>query len=155
MPSDEMESRSAARAEAVRRSLIAAFPSRPPRGGRGISWVVGKEMDELPGLLADDETIEIASVGSLEGRGVLIVATDRRLVVFDRGWGRRTFYEYAYADVEKVEWRKGLRSGEIVVVPRSGLGLRVKNVAGNHVKPLGQWLVRRLKDSGVDNPKQD
>jgi hypothetical protein len=112
---------------------------------------VGKEMDELHSLLADDETIEIASVGTLEGRGVLIVATDRRLVVFDRGWARRTFYDYAYDDVDNVEWRKGLRSGEIVVVPRSGLGLRVKNVAGNHVKPFGQWLVRRVKDARADS----
>ncbi|MDP9281812.1 MAG: PH domain-containing protein [Chloroflexota bacterium] len=108
-------------------------------------------MDELPSLLADDETIEKASVGTLEGRGVLIVATDRRLVVFDRGWTRRTFYDYAYGDVDKVEWRKGVRSGQIVVLPRSGLGLRVKNVAGNHVEPLGQWLVRRVEDARANN----
>jgi hypothetical protein len=97
-------------------------------------------------LLAEDERIEMASVGTIEGRGVLIIATDRRLVVFDHGNTRRTFYDYAYADVERVEWRKGLRTGEIAVVPRSGIGVRVKNVMGKHVKPLGQWLTRRVAD---------
>ena len=133
----------------VQRELLAAFPSRPPRGGRGISWVVRKEIEELPSLLAEDEKIEMASVGKIESRGVLILATDRRLVVFDRGYARRTFYEYAYADVDRVEWRKGLRTGEITIVPRSGMGVRVKNVIGNHVKPLGQWLARRVQDAAA------
>jgi PH (Pleckstrin Homology) domain-containing protein len=146
MPSEEGTSRDVARAEEVRLELLAAFPS-PLRVDR--HWggtAVESEIDELHHLLADDERIEMASVGTIEGRGVLIVATDRRLVVFDGGYGRRTFYEYAYADVERVEWRSGLRTGEIVVVPRSGVGVRVKEVMGKHVKPVGMWLTRRVAD---------
>jgi len=114
---------------------------------------VDDEVHELHRLLAEDERIEIASVGTIEGRGVLIVATDRRLVVFDHGYLRRTFYDYAYADVERVEWRKGLRTGEIAVVPRSGIGVRVKDVMGKHVKPLGLWLMRRVAAARAADPR--
>jgi hypothetical protein len=108
------------------------------------STPVEQEIHELHRLLTEDERIEIASVGTIEGRGVLIAGTDRRLLVFDYGNARQTFYEYSYADVDRIEWRKELRTGEIVVVPRSGISVRVKNVMGKHVKPLGQWLTRKV-----------
>ena len=146
MPSDERASRCVDRPEAVRRELLAAFPSPLREDRHWGSTAVSDEIHDLHRLLADDETIEMASVGTIEERGVLIVATNRRLLVSDHGYGRRTFYEYAYADVERVEWRSGLRTAEIVVVPRSGVGVRVKDVMGKHVKPVGMWLTRRVAD---------
>ena len=147
MSSEEGASRSVARAEAVRRELLGAFPSPLRQDRHWVSTAVDKEIHELHRLLAEDERIEMASVGTIEGRGVLIVATDRRLIVFDHGYARRTFYDYAYPDVDRVEWRKGFRTGEIAVMPRSGIGVRVKGVMGKHVRPLGHWLTRRVADA--------
>ena len=149
MRSDEGASRTASRAEAVRGELLAAFPSQPRQRGYWTNGALDRALRDVPGVLANEERIEMASAGTIDGRGVLIVGTDRRLVIFDHGYARRTFYDYAYADVDRVEWRKGLRTGEVAVVPRSGIGVRVKNVVGGHVKPLGQWLTRRVADANA------
>lgn len=137
----------------MRQEFHAALPSRPRQRGFWAGAAVQKGIDELHGVLEEGERVEMASVGTIDSRGVLIVGSDRRLIVFDRGYGRRAFYDYAYVDVDRVEWRKGLHTGEIAVVPRSGIGVRIKNVPGGHVKPLGQWLTRRSADAHAADPR--
>lgn len=136
------------RAAAISAALQQAMP--PKYDARVI---VGREMDELPQLLHDDEIPLKATSGtsaSAGGHSVLAVATNERLLVFDRGKRRATMLEFAYADLRAVTYRTGwLAHGEVTVIPKTGPAVQLKNVPKHWVREFGDWLTSRIRSAAA------
>ncbi|MGN7311437.1 PH domain-containing protein [Alkalicoccobacillus gibsonii] len=73
-----------------------------------------KEIKELPNILADDEIINYATSGFLEGNTWLLVTTNKRVIFLDKGmlFGMKQ-KEIALNKINSISQKRGLMMGEI------------------------------------------
>lgn len=102
-----------------------------------------KEMKELPKLLDEDEIIEFANSGIVDGNTVLMVCTQKRILLIDKGmiFGIKTT-EIPLENVIQVSYKKGLMFGEVHIDVSSGKRTSLKQSP----KDLVEQMVKVIKE---------
>ena len=89
----------------------------------------GREISELAKILKDDEKIKAVASGMVEGATWLLVCTDRRIILMDKGWVYRlNLIEIPLDKVNGVSCGKGLILASISITD-SARTLTIKNVS--------------------------
>ena len=73
------------------------------------------EVKQLPNLLWEEEKIESAAQGWYQGGIVLLVATNRRLLLVDHKWLDTKVDDYPYARISSIEQDSNMWIGKIVI----------------------------------------
>ena len=109
-----------------------------------------KEIKSLPEILYDDEVIQYATSGLVNGNTVLAVLTQKRLLFIDKGffYGVRTT-EIPLDMVNGVSYSKGLLLGEISVM-NGTTSVKVGNVA----KQTTDIMANAIKENAEKYKKQ-
>lgn len=95
-----------------------------------------KEVKELPHILRENEHIENAATGILESSYCLLVVTDQRIILVDKGifYGLKV-HEIGYDKLSSIEYKTGLVFGELLFTT-SGSVMVIKNIAKQYITPI-------------------
>jgi hypothetical protein len=124
----------ARRNEAIARALLEALPD----GHRGSATrlFVGREINDLPALLARDELPVRAATGRRSGGSVLVIATDRRVLIIDRERDRSEVIVIEFTTIEAVVRARGA----FTIGTRDGRSFAVQSVPREMVSHFADWL---------------
>ena len=80
------------------------------------TWGTRKEINELPSILGDDESIKAMTSGFTDGNTWLMVCTNKRVLLLDKGmiYGIKTI-DIALDKINSVSHTKGLLMGKIAI----------------------------------------
>ena len=95
-----------------------------------------KEVKELPHILRENEQIKNAATGMLESSYCLLVVTDQRVILVDKGliYGLKV-HEIGYDKLSSIEYETGLVFGELLFTT-SGSAMVVKKMVKQYITPL-------------------
>lgn len=96
-------------------------------------WGTKKEIDELPSILAKDENIKAITSGLVDGNTWLVVCTNRRVLMLDKGliYGLKLI-DIPLDRINSVSHSKGLILGKIAITDGSTTRT-IENVPNNSV----------------------
>ncbi|ASA89463.1 TPA: PH domain-containing protein [Streptococcus agalactiae] len=106
------------------------------------TWGTKKEVKALPEILSDDEIIQYATSGFVNGNTVLVVLTQKRILFIDKGmlYGIRST-EIPLDMVNSVSYSKGLILGTIAVM-NGATKIEISNIT----KDTCPVLTEKIKD---------
>jgi len=103
-----------------------------------------KEINELPHILWEDETVEKIVSGYYNGGTGILVASNKRLIFIDKGllYGLRV-EDFPYDRVTSIQYKTGLALGDITIFA-SGNNAVIQNVPKGDVKPFSEYVRARI-----------
>ncbi|MET9252470.1 PH domain-containing protein [Streptomyces sp. NPDC003717] len=111
------------------------------------SFGAKREIESLPEVLAEGETVELLAAG-LYGKGNgLLVMTDRRLVFYFRGRFGQKVEDFPYGRISSVQWTAGMLMGTLTVFT-SGNRAEIRQVPKDQGKALADQLRQRVARTG-------
>lgn len=130
---------SAERNIAIARALLEALPE----GHRGSATrvFVGREINELPTILEDGELPVRAATGRRGGSSVLVIATNRRLIVIDRERNRSLLITMEYTLIHEVR----RRNTGFTITTHDGRDVAIDDVPKAMCEHFAGWLHLNLK----------
>ncbi|MFD1430583.1 PH domain-containing protein [Lacticaseibacillus mingshuiensis] len=115
-------------------------------------WGTKKEVQALPDIIRDNETIKYATSGVADGNTVLMVSTDQRVLFIDKGllYGIKST-EIPLNMVNAISYSKGLMLGSITITNGATV-TRIENVN----KKTALLMVQSINDAreGASHPRQ-
>lgn len=95
-----------------------------------------KEVKELPHILRENEQIKNAATGLIESSYCLLVVTDQRVILVDKGilYGLKV-HEIGYDKLSSLEYETGLVFGELRFTT-SGSVMVVKKIVKQYITPI-------------------
>ena len=112
------------------------------------------EIKHLPSILWEDEVPLQIIGGWYNGGNSLLVATDRRVILIDKGVITLKVEDFHYANITSVESRKGFGLGEIIIYV-AGNREEITQVPNNRVLVVADFIrnkVHELKTPGPPAP---
>lgn len=105
-----------------------------------------KEVECLPEILLDDERILYLTSGLMDGTTWLIVCTNERVILLDKGllFGLK-HVDFPLDKINSVSYRTGLIFGEILIW-HGGAQMKIENCMKETVKPFTDTLNQAMKD---------
>ncbi len=94
-------------------------------------WAAKPEVDELPKVLWDDESIRGALQGSYGGGSGLLVATDRRLVFVNKKFIGVKVEDFAYDKVTSIQYELNILSADVKIFA-SGNAAEIESALPKH-----------------------
>ncbi len=103
--------------------------------------MVRKEIGHLREVLEEEETVEGAVVGVMDGNTWLVVCTDRRVIFLDKGliYGLRQ-NEIPLDAISQVSHKTGMLLGSVEVVGAGLSGMLIKNIDKHEVVGFARSL---------------
>jgi len=80
-----------------------------------IRMLIRRELNRLPSVLEEDETIQQIAQGRYQGKQGLVAATDRRVLFMEDGMMRSNLEDFHYERISSVQTSKGLAFGKLTV----------------------------------------
>jgi len=105
--------------------------------------LVRGEMKQIPRLLWDAEEIECAAQGWYKGGIVLLVATNRRLLLIDRKWLDTKVDDYPYGRISSIEHNSGIWTGKIVI-SMPGFEMVVNRINSDNLREFCQVVMSHI-----------
>lgn len=115
--------------------------------------LVRGEIRQLPSLLWDEENIESAAQGWYQSGLVLLVATNRRLLLVDRKWLDTKVDDFPYGRISSVEHDANIWMGKITVSTPGGQ-LVVNRINSNNLKHFCRVLVDHITADQTNHTAQ-
>ena len=117
------------------------------KGIDGINKFLGKkEIKELPTILWEDELPEAIATGQYNLKHGIVVATDKRAIVIDKGVMSLTVEDFTYDRISSIEYHTGVMMGNITIYT-SGNKAEIKSMPKNQVRPFAEFLRARISRS--------
>lgn len=106
--------------------------------GFDIKMLPSAEMKGLPEILRESEKIKGIARGLYKSRTGILVATNERVIFFDKGliWGSRV-EEFRYEKITSVEYATGLIGGDITIYA-AGNATKIDMVPILYCKPFAE-----------------
>lgn len=104
-----------------------------------------KEVEELPAILSNQESILAIVRGNYEKSSGILVATENRLIFIDKGviYGLKT-EDFAYDKITSIQFETEILSGKLIIMA-SGNKAQIESVFNNKVKPFADFVRERIK----------
>jgi hypothetical protein len=99
-----------------------------------------REIEQLPSVLLDGETVDMLASGNYGGGVGLLALTNLRLIFFKHGLMSQKLEDFPLGNISSVQWSAGMLMGTLTVFT-SGNKADIKQVA----KPNGEALSSRLR----------
>lgn len=99
-----------------------------------------REIEQLPSVLWEDETVDMLATGLYGGGNGLVALTDRRLIFFKHGLMSQKLEDFPLSNISSVQWSAGLLMGTLSVFS-SGNRADIKSVPKTH----GEAVCSRLR----------
>src|SRR5690606_4329640 len=116
----------------------------------GVSQVelafVGMELKHLPSILQDGELPEKIVPGRFRNAQGILVATDRRLIFFDKGLLGSTVAEYPYRSITSIEHGTGLVAGEIRITVAGNMD-KIDQIFKEHVQGFVAFVRAKMEQA--------
>ena len=108
------------------------------------SFLVKKEVSELPNILNDDEIIEKAVMGLYDKGNGIIIATNKRCFFLNKGmmWGSK-MEDFPYDKISSIQYETGLIFGTIKIFT-SGNQAVIEQVDKNCTKDFCEYVRNRI-----------
>ncbi|MFE0651352.1 PH domain-containing protein [Streptomyces sp. NPDC059534] len=110
-----------------------------------------REIEHLPSVLWEGETVDMLATGLYGGGNGLVVLTDRRLIFFKHGMMSQKLEDFPFSRISSVEWSGGMLMGTLTVYA-SGNRADIKSVAKAQGAALSGQLRMRLSAPSTPAP---
>lgn len=107
---------------------------------------VGMELKHLPSILRDGELPERIVAGRFRNAQGILVATDRRLIFFDKGLLGSTVAEYPYRSITSIEHGAGLMMGEIRITVAGNVD-KIDQIFKEHVQGFVELVRAKMEQA--------
>ncbi|MFE4697163.1 PH domain-containing protein [Streptomyces sp. NPDC056738] len=107
-----------------------------------------REIERLPSVLWEGETVEMLAKGHYAGGIGLIAMTNLRLIFYKNGIMQQTVEDFPYGKISSVQWQGGMLTGTLTVYT-SGNRADIQNVLKNDGKILADELRRHIAQGTV------
>jgi len=122
---------------------MATFNVRPDidAAAEKLSSTLGskREIQRLPEVLWEGETVEMLATGQYGGGAGLIAMTNLRLIFYKNGIMSQTVEDFPYGKISSVQWQGGMLMGTLTVYT-SGNRADIKNMPKDQGKVLADAL---------------
>ncbi|MER5903638.1 PH domain-containing protein [Streptomyces mirabilis] len=126
---------------------MAAFNVRPDidAAAAKLSSTLGskREIQRLPEVLWEGETVEMLATGQYGGGAGLIAMTNLRLIFYKNGIMQQKVEDFPYGKISSVQWQGGIIMGTLTVYT-SGNRADIKNMPKEQGKVLADELRRHI-----------
>ncbi|MET7784853.1 PH domain-containing protein [Streptomyces sp. NPDC005388] len=126
---------------------MAAFNVRPDidAAAAKLSSTLGskREIQRLPEVLWEGETVEMLATGQYGGGAGLIAMTNLRLIFSKNGIMQQKVEDFPYGKISSVQWQGGIIMGTLTVYT-SGNRADIKNMPKGQGKVLADELRRHI-----------
>ncbi|MER6271503.1 PH domain-containing protein [Streptomyces sp900105755] len=102
-----------------------------------------REIQRLPEVLWEGETVEMLATGQYGGGAGLIAMTNLRLIFYKNGIMSPKVEDFPYGKVSSVQWQGGIMMGTLTVYT-SGNRADIKNMPKDQGKALADSLRRHI-----------
>lgn len=102
-----------------------------------------REIQRLPEVLWEGETVEMLATGQYGGGAGLIAMTNLRLIFYKNGIMSQKVEDFPYGKVSSVQWQGGILLGTLTVYT-SGNRADIKNMPKDQGKVLADDLRRHI-----------
>ncbi|MET7489679.1 PH domain-containing protein [Streptomyces sp. NPDC005538] len=107
-----------------------------------------REIQRLPEVLWEGETVEMLATGQYGGGAGLIAMTNLRLIFYKNGIMSQKVEDFPYGKVSSVQWQGGILMGTLTVYT-SGNRADIKNMPKDQGKALADDLRRHIAQGTV------
>lgn len=103
-----------------------------------------KEVEALPTILFNHESVLSIVRGQYEKRSGILVATEGRLIFIDKGiiYGLKV-EDFSYDKITSVQFETGMLSGKLIIMA-SGNKAQIESVFNSQVKPFADFVRERI-----------
>jgi hypothetical protein len=98
-----------------------------------------REIQRLPEVLWEGETVELLATGQYGGGAGLIAMTNLRLIFFKHGIMQQTVEDFPYGKISSVQWQGGMIMGALTVYT-SGNRADIKQMPKDQGKAMADAL---------------
>ena len=102
-----------------------------------------REIQRLPEVLWEGETVEMLATGQYGGGAGLIAMTNLRLIFYKNGIMQQTVEDFPYGKISSVQWQGGMLLGTLTVYT-SGNRADIKSMPKDQGKALADELRRHI-----------
>ncbi|MFD8736236.1 PH domain-containing protein [Streptomyces sp. NPDC059618] len=102
-----------------------------------------REIQRLPEVLWEGETVESLATGQYGGGAGLIAMTNLRLIFYKNGIMKQTVEDFPYGKISSVQWQGGMLLGTLTVYT-SGNRADIKSMPKDQGKALADDLRRHI-----------
>ncbi|MFE5813303.1 PH domain-containing protein [Streptomyces sp. NPDC056479] len=110
---------------------------------RVFSFGVRREIQRLPDVLLEGETVEMLATGGYGRGNGLLAMTNQRLVFYSHGVLSQQVEDFPYSRISSVQWSGGLLMGTLSVIA-SGDRTEIRQVPRDQGKALADLLGQRI-----------
>lgn len=108
---------------------------------------VRKELKNLPSILQDGEPVLNLASGEYDGRQGLVVATDRRVLFYEKGLGRSRQEDFAFSKISSVQSETGMVNGKLIIFASGNKAVIEKVYPKERATEFGDFLRARISDT--------
>lgn len=114
--------------------------------------LIKKELKALPAMLWEDEQPAHIANGRYADKNGCVVATDRRVVFFDKGVFGQRVEDFGYDKISSVQFSTGMATGSITIFA-SGNKAEIKSMSKEAAKHMGEYIRSKLSSgNGSTSP---
>lgn len=113
---------------------------------------VRKELKQLPSLLQEGEPVLNMAAGQYDGRQGLIVATDRRVIFYEKGLGRSRQEDFGFSKISSVQSETGRLSGKLIIFASGNKAVIDSILPKERAPELGDYLRTKIADGESHAP---
>lgn len=112
-----------------------------------------REVKELPNILWENEHIEHIAPGFYSGGWGIVVATNERLLIIDKGiTGSLKVEDFPYSKINSIQFKTGMLMGEIEIFS-SGNKAKIDNIDKKLVRNLAEHVRSKITSGDSHDSK--
>jgi len=108
---------------------------------------VRKELKNLNSILHEGEPVLNMASGRYDGNEGLIVATDRRVIFFEKGLARSRQEDFTFSKVTSVQSETGMLGGKLIIFASGNKAIIDHVFPKERATELGDYLRARIADA--------